>query len=133
MTTTFESLENAYNQTPYPRENLAFIRGYTEAVGTVAYTPRQGYIRADRADGRAAIFIASGWASGFIDEAEARRACGADAQVWECSERGGLWGVDHPVHGGRDGAHPKVVERDYGFCPTCFTSMPATEVCGICE
>lgn len=133
MPSTFDSLENAFNQTPYPRENLPFIRQYTDAIGVVAFTPLSGYIRAERADGRATLQIASGWAVGFVDEAEARAACGDDANVWASTDRPGLWGVNHPVHGGRDGAHEKRPERNYGCCPTCFTSMPATGVCGVCE
>jgi hypothetical protein len=127
------SLGQALADQHVPVENHTLIRRITRAIEISGYYERSSYIRADRADGGRALWIAYGWTAGFKSEEEAIAAAGPDVARWP-SGRSGLWGVWHPVNRGHAGGGGRRREdSDYGTCPKCFIKLPVSGRCDYCD
>lgn len=129
----FTSLRDALAAYRIPEENHTLIRRFCEHLGIVDYEERAGYIKAVRPDSGPALQINFGWTNGFRSEEEAHAAAGADAKVWPSDRATGLWGVTHPLNAiGHGGGGPEKAAPDYGTCPNCFLTLPATGACDNC-
>jgi hypothetical protein len=130
---TYPSLASALAAKSIPLENQVLIREFCEYIGIDRYEDR-GYIKAVRANRGPALQIHWGWTNGFESEDEARRSTGDRAPCWPSQRGTGLWGVSHPTNNiGHGGGGPANELPDYGTCPSCNITLPATGVCDTCS
>lgn len=131
----YRSLEEALIDRHIPVENRDFIRRALRSVDVAEYVDRGGCIKVIRRDGGPAIEIHYGYTNGFRSEEEILAAVG-DVDRWISRRGRGMWGVSHPENKLRDGSgvgSARQDRREYGVCPTCWQTLPATRVCGNCE
>jgi hypothetical protein len=132
MTTNDEPMtaEDVLRRTPL--ENRPTVTRILSHIPIAAFIPTSAYVRADRADGRPPLRIASGWVNGFTDRDEAVTAGGPGLDYWPSDERSPLWGLWMPENNARGGgpAGPRRAEQQR--CPNCGELMPLTNVCDFC-
>lgn len=128
----FDSVEPALRALGFPVENDAFIRQFTDHIGSDHFEEMRSYVKAVRRDKGQDLQIYRGSTNGFASEAEVIAACG-DVSRGPSRNRPGTWRVDHPVQnpGRKTGAQ---LRRRGGretreVCPECFTERSASGTC----
>ncbi|MGO2110767.1 MAG: hypothetical protein ACTH31_04065 [Pseudoclavibacter sp.] len=96
--TRYATLDEALEGARIPEGNHEFIRSFMDSIDAIGFYQRGGYIKVVRRSHGSPLQIHPGYTQGFRAEIEILLTLGEDADRWQ-SERGGLWGVTHPLHG----------------------------------
>lgn len=131
----WDTLAQAFAAHHYPMENLPLVQRLVDALGVDHYEGirSRSYIKGVRRDGGRRLAIAYGYTGGLTSEQEILNTVG-DVDRGSSAD-GRQWWMHHPWNKLRDGSGPGVgrsQERDYGQCPFCFLSLPASGVCDHC-
>jgi hypothetical protein len=115
-----------------PVTNRPTVSRILEGIPIAAFTLAGYYVRADRADGKPPLRIASGWVNGFTNRDEAVVVGGPGLEYWASNERAPLWGVWMQENSARDGSSTSRRRLEQQPCPNCGELMPLTNVCDFC-
>lgn len=131
----YSTLDEAFRDRNVSLANQPFIRRLLAGIDVASLHGRIGYLKVKRVGGGPSLQVHVGFTNGFRSADEIRDAV-PEAAPWQSRRGTDLWGVSHPEHGHRtDGAERVGAHepRDFGTCPTCFTTLPATGRCDLCE
>lgn len=132
MTDSGEAMTRSDVLRGVPVRNQATVNAVLDHIPVTTFQQTSAYVRADRADGRPPLRIASGWVNGFTDRDEAVAAGGPGLDYWQSDERAPLWGLWMPENSARDGGGSADRRAEQQTCPTCGAVMPLSKVCDFC-